>query len=101
MPNSRFALHGKRPSLIHGLCATVLLEFSLSMRLFQAALDTPLDSPFLATLSVHGSHFTVYAPLIGVTSPILSYFRVKMGHFPFKCSVFGVHEGQFGVEKDK
>ena len=31
------------------------------MRLFQAALDTPLDSPFSATLSVHGSHFTVYA----------------------------------------
>ena len=31
------------------------------MRLFQAALDTPLDSPFSATLSVHGLHFTVYA----------------------------------------
>ena len=29
------------------------------MRLFQAALDTPLDSPFSATLSVHGLHFTV------------------------------------------
>ena len=25
------------------------------MRLSQAALDTPLDSPFSATLSVHGS----------------------------------------------
>ena len=32
------------------------------MRLFQAALDTPLDSPFSATLSVHGLHFTVCAP---------------------------------------
>ena len=31
------------------------------MRLFQAALDTPLDSPFSATLSVHGLHFTVCA----------------------------------------
>ena len=31
------------------------------MRLFQAALDTPRDSPFSATLSVHGLHFTVYA----------------------------------------
>ena len=30
------------------------------MRLFQAALDTPRDSPFSATLSVHGLHFTVY-----------------------------------------
>ena len=32
------------------------------MRLFQAALDTPLNSPFSATLSVHGLHFTVCAP---------------------------------------
>ena len=30
------------------------------MRLFQGALDTPLDSPFSATLSVHGLHFTVF-----------------------------------------
>ena len=33
------------------------------MRLSQAALDTCLDSPFFASLSVHGWHFTVYAPL--------------------------------------
>ena len=32
------------------------------MRLFQAPLDTCLDSPLLASLSVHGWHFTVYAP---------------------------------------
>ena len=32
------------------------------MRLFQAALDTPRDSPFSATLSVHDLRFTVYAP---------------------------------------
>ena len=32
------------------------------MRLFQAALDTPLDRPFFASLSVRGLHFTVYAP---------------------------------------
>ena len=32
------------------------------MRPFQAALDTCLDSPFFASLSVHGLHFTVYAP---------------------------------------
>ena len=32
------------------------------MRLFQAPLDTPLDSPFFAHLSVHGLHFTVCAP---------------------------------------
>ena len=38
------------------------------MRLFQAALDTPLDSPFSATLSVHGLHFTVCAPSILVPS---------------------------------
>ena len=32
------------------------------MRLFQAPLDTCLDSPLLASLSVHGLHFTVYTP---------------------------------------
>ena len=32
------------------------------MRLFKAALNTCLDSPFFASLSVHGLHFTVYAP---------------------------------------
>ena len=31
------------------------------MRLFQAALDTCLNSPFFASLSSHGLHFTVYA----------------------------------------
>ena len=61
MPNSRFALHGLAPSLIHGLCA-FFASNSRFMRLFQAALDTPLDSPFSATLSVHGLHFMVCAP---------------------------------------
>ena len=61
MPNSRFALHGKRPSLNPGLCA-FFASNSRFMRLFQAALGTPLDSPFSASLSVHGLHFTVYAP---------------------------------------
>ena len=36
------------------------------MRLFQAALDTCLDSPFFASLSVHGLHFTVYTPSINI-----------------------------------
>ena len=47
MPNSRFALHGlaNSPSLIHGLCA-IFASNSRFMRLFQAALDTLLDSPF-------------------------------------------------------
>ena len=61
MPNSRFALHGKCPSLIHSLC-TFSASNSRFMHLLQAALDTPLDSPFSATLSVHGLHFTVCAP---------------------------------------
>ena len=61
VPNSRFALHGRRPSLIHGLCA-FFASNSRFMRLFQAALGTCLDSPFFASLSVHGLHFTVYAP---------------------------------------
>ena len=45
MPNSRFALHGRRPSLIHGLCA-IFASDSRLMRLFQAPLDTCLGSPF-------------------------------------------------------
>ena len=61
VPNSRFALHSKRPFLIRGLCA-FFASNSRFMRLLQAALDTCLDSPFSATLSVHGLHFTVYAP---------------------------------------
>ena len=44
MPNSRSALHGERPSLIHGLCA-FFASNSRFMSLFQAALDTCLDSP--------------------------------------------------------
>ena len=32
------------------------------MRLFQAPLNSCLGSPFFANLSVHGLHFTVYAP---------------------------------------
>ena len=47
-------------SLIRGLCV-FFASNSRFMRLFQAALDTPLDSPFSATLSVHGLHFTVCA----------------------------------------
>ena len=46
MPNSWFALHGKRPSLIHGLCA-IFAFTSLFMGIFQAPLDTCLDSPLL------------------------------------------------------
>ena len=46
VPNSRFALHGQRPSLIHGLCA-FFASNSRFMRLCQAALDTPLDSPLV------------------------------------------------------
>ena len=63
MPNSWFALHGQRPSLIHGSC-TSFASSSRFMHLFQDAPDTPLDSPFFATLSVHGLHFTVCTPSI-------------------------------------
>ena len=60
------------PSLIHGLCA-FFASNSGFMRLFQSALDTPLDSPFSATLSVHGLHFTVCAP-----SKFLGIFFAKI-----------------------
>ena len=42
------------------------------MGLFQAALDTPLDSPFSATLSVHGLHFTVCVPSIHTVNECLN-----------------------------
>ena len=61
MPHSRFALHD-------GLCA-IFASNSRLMRLFQAVLDTCLDSPFFASLSLHGLHFTVYAPS-GQISPL-------------------------------
>ena len=50
-----------RPPLIHGLCA-FFASNSRFLHLFQAALDTCLDSPLFTSLSVHGLHFTVYAP---------------------------------------
>ena len=62
VPNSRFS-----PSLIHGLCA-FFAPNSGFMRLFQAALDTPLNNPFSATLSVHG-------------------LRLRVSKFSFKLSV--------------
>ena len=46
MPNSRFALHGFSPSLIHGLC-TFFASNSRFMCLFQAALDTRPRQPLL------------------------------------------------------
>ena len=60
MPNSRCALHGLA-FLIRGLCAC-FASYSRFMRLLQAALDTCLDSPSSATLSVHGLRFAVCAP---------------------------------------
>ena len=52
------------------------------MRLFQAPLDTCLGSPFFASLSVHGLHFTVYAPSIfRETNMFLRHFRWVRKHF--------------------
>ena len=56
MPNSWFS-----PSLIRGLRAIFPLIHSLCV--FLRPLLTPRDSPFFASLSVHGLHFTVYAAL--------------------------------------
>ena len=63
------------------------------MRLFQAPLDTCLDSPFFASLSVHGLHFTVYAPssnfqyaifVLEFAGPLVS----KRGFHPQYVSIF-------------
>ena len=47
------------------------------MHLFQAALDTRLDSPLLASISVHGLHFTVYAASIAAFA---GQFQVQVCH---------------------
>ena len=52
------------------------------MRLFQAALDTPLDSPFSATLSVHGLHFTACLPMLAknlARIPLSGLFGITLG----------------------
>ena len=59
------------------------------MRLFQAALDTPLDSPFSATLSVHGLHFTVCAPS--------TLYLPTSGTAPFSTSL----QSSISLEKGK
>ena len=57
------------------------------MHLCQAALDTPLDSPLSATLSVHGLHFTVCAPsaifgqVLADVSPIFAMFSSCLADF--------------------
>ena len=95
MPNSRFALHGLASlSLIHGLCA-FFASNSRFMRLFQAALDTPLDSPFSATLSVHGLnvHFAVCVPSINARL-MMAQEQVALlpsGHGHFGRIFFGVN----------
>ena len=55
------------------------------MRLFQAPHDTCLGSPFLASLSVHGLHFTAYAASIGgfTTGGFNMLVRVDLGQIQF------------------
>ena len=87
MPNSRFALHGCSPSLIHGLY-TIFASNSRFMRLFQAPPLTPLSTaPFFASLSVHGLHFTASAPSITVGSVVVR-FRI------FWCAPIFCREAQ-------
>ena len=84
MPNSRFALHGFAPSQIHSSCA-FFASNSRFMRLFQAALDTTLDCPFSATLSVHGLHFTVCAPSTTFFGKGPDCVADPFGTFPRRC----------------
>ena len=62
MPNSRLALHGSAPPLIHGLC-TFFASNLHGLCAFFRPLFTPVSTaPFFASLSVHGLRFTVCAP---------------------------------------
>ena len=65
------------------------------MRLFQAALDTPLDSPLLRhSLSSRQEHFTVYA-----LTYLLTYLCASMGAWrkaplaAWALSLWGLDEG--------
>ena len=71
MPNSRFALHGFSPSLIHGLCA-FFASNSRFVRLSQAALDTPFFS---------ASQFTV------CTSRFARPRHVVDAEFPYRVPI--------------
>ena len=86
MPNSRFALHGKRPSLIHGLCA-FFASNSRFMHLFQATPDTPLDSPSSAT-----SQFTVCTSRFARLR-----FEARFKSVRFRGSVWPVRFCKFGL----
>ena len=59
MPTSRFALHGKRPSLIHGLCA-ISASNSRFMRLLRPHLTPVSAAPFwpASQFTVCTSRFT-------------------------------------------
>ena len=61
------------------------------MRLFQAALDTCLDSPFFASLSVHGLHFTAYAPSIKHRGRHHSDDHAKLGKWIAMRKISDVH----------
>ena len=56
------------------------------MLLFQAPLDTCLDSPFFASLSVHGLHFTVYALS---RTPFRTFLSEFSGERPFLAPAEG------------
>ena len=65
------------------------------MRLFRAALDTCLNSPLFASLSVHGLHFTACV-LSNTVSRVLfrerelTEFCGKLGEFPVKLGEFSL-----------
>ena len=94
MPNSRFALHSKRPSLIHSLC-TIFASNSRGLCAFFSLLLTPLsslDSLFSATLSVHGLHFTVCTPSNLLFVITLAFFTKRFPPEDFLCSVVATGE---------
>ena len=72
------------------------------MCLFQAGLDTCLDSPFLASLSVHGLCFTVYAPSTFETQRKTKPFEGRDKLFdrhPFVWKTLPPHQAVSGPQK--
>ena len=90
MPNSRFALHGKRPSLIHGLCA-----FSASNSRLKCAFLRLLLTPLSTAPSPPPSQFTVCSSRAFEVQQI-ARFRLPTGsshtqHYCGECIRYGQH----------
>ena len=87
MPNSRFALHGNRPSLIHGLCAMLAFD-SRFYSPVSGPLETCLDSPLLC--QPLSSRFALHG--LRALDKSQEGTNVHFSNVPFVlCQIFGLN----------